>query len=44
MRLTIKLVLSFIAGSALAFLVMQPSTESPREILESIRSESVRTG
>ncbi len=44
MRLAVKLVLSFLAGSALAFLVMQPATERPRELIESIRAEDVRAG
>jgi hypothetical protein len=43
-RLAVKLVLSFLAGSALAFLVMQPAAERPRELIESIRAEDVRAG
>ncbi len=44
MHLALKLVLSFFAGSALAFLVMQPGTERPRELIESIRDGDVRAG
>ena len=44
MRFALKMLLSFIAGSALAFLVMQPGTEHPRELIESIRTEDVRAG
>jgi hypothetical protein len=44
MRFALKMVLSFLAGSALAFLVMQPRTERPREIIESILEESLFVG
>jgi hypothetical protein len=39
MRFVLKMVVSFLIGSALAFLVMRPGDESPRRIREAIPND-----
>jgi hypothetical protein len=40
-RFIVKMVLSFLAGSALAFLVMRPAGESPQRIREAVPDQRV---
>jgi hypothetical protein len=40
-RFVVKMIVSFLIGSALAFLVMQPGDESPRRIREAVPNEKV---